>query len=370
MTLYFLIVFGFYSVLLLVLRFGWEKAVHPKDKAQAKEDFFISIIIPVRNEEKNIESLIDSLSHINYPAPNFEVIIVDDHSTDDSVKLAENGKDSLRNLTVVSLSEKFGKKAALTRGIHLAKGKIIATTDADCWLKPNWLMAINSIFQDEKIKMAAGMVTIAPEKKLFSQWQAMEFASVMGTGAAAFGLNKPFLCNGANLSFRKEVFYEVNGYEGNEHIASGDDEFLMRKIVGKHPDSVRLLSTPDVLVVTQPQLTVNDFLQQRLRWASKWKANPLVSAKLLAVFILFFQASWILVWLYFFIDNYKVALFLSLLKIVSDLIFLLPVFTFMKIKFRILPFFGLQFLYPFYVLLVGVFSQFHRYRWKERKINT
>jgi biofilm PGA synthesis N-glycosyltransferase PgaC len=366
MTFYFLILFGFYFALLLILKVGWLKAIAKKEIKRNDKTHFISVIIPARNEEKNIVALLKSLENQDYLKTNFEIIVVDDHSTDNSIKKTEESKERFQNLIVFSQTEKEnGKKAALSLGIKNAKGVIIATTDADCLLPSDWLATINSIFQDQEITMAAGIVTIADEDNLFSQWQAMEFASVMATSAAAFGLKNPMMCNGANLSFRKEIFYNVNGYEGNEHIASGDDEFLMRKIEKKFPHSIQIVSS---IVTTQPQASMKDFLSQRIRWASKWKGNPQITAKFLAVYIFLMQVTWIFFLGTFYTYDSEIVFVLLLLKIVSDIFFLLPVFRFMKIKFRLLPFLGLQFLYPFYVIFVGLLAPWISYQWKDRKI--
>jgi cellulose synthase/poly-beta-1,6-N-acetylglucosamine synthase-like glycosyltransferase len=213
--------------------------------------------------------------------------------------------------------------------------------------------------------MVAGMVSIADEQKFFSRWQAMEFASVMGTGVATFGLNTPTMCNGANLSFRKEVFNEVEGYEENSHIASGDDEFLMRKIMSRYPDSIKTMNS---IVVTQPQASLRDFFQQRIRWASKWRGNPSISAKLLAVFIFLTQVSWIIFLGSFYRYDPETIFVLFTVKIIADTLFLLPLFRLMKIKFRLIPFLGLQFFYPFYVIFVGLLAPWISYQWKDRKI--
>ncbi len=366
MTIYFLPLFGLYFVLLLALRVGWSSSVVKREKRLVHEHYFISIVIPVRNEENNIGTLMNGLINQNYSALDFEVIIVDDHSTDGTFRRMNECKGVLQNLSIITLPEKEnGKKAGLSCGINHSKGNIIATTDADCLVPPDWLTIINSAFQNPKINLAAGMVAIADEREFFSRWQAMEFASVMGTSAGMFGLNNPIMCNGANLSFRKEVFKKVSGYEGNEHIASGDDEFLLRKISNQFPGSVQILNS---IVITQPQNSLKEFFQQRIRWASKWKENPSIGAKLGAVFILCIQVSWIVLFLRISIDSYKVSLVIIALKIIGDLFFLLPLFRFLKIKFRLIPFLGLQFLYPFYVIFIGLLSPWIGFRWKARKI--
>jgi len=353
-------------LLLIVLRIGWSKAISQKDNKPIKKNYFISVVVPIRNERRNIDSLMIGLANQNYPISDFEVIMVDDHSTDDSFKVVSENRMHVQNLIITSLDKSnVGKKAALTHGISIAKGEIIATTDADCLLTSGWLTTINSAFQNDQIKMGEGMVAIADKDKFFSQWQAMEFASVMATTVASIGLNNAIMCNGANLSFRKQTFVDVNGYDGNIHIASGDDEFLMRKIQKKFPRSIQIVNS---IVVTQSQVSLKDFLSQRIRWASKWKGNPSIWARLLAVFILLMQAVWIFFLGTFYRFDTKTASVIFLLKITADILFLLPVFRFMKIKFRFLPFLGLQFFYPFYVIFVGLLAPWISYQWKDRKI--
>lgn len=366
MTFYFLGLFGLYFVLLLVLRTGWSRAFSVNAGKPVRRNILISVIIPLRDEGAHVAAVLRSLADQNYPPADFEVIMVDDHSSDGAV---EKCSGLLPNLRVFALGDKeMGKKAALTRGIHFAKGEVVATTDADCVLPRGWLTTINAVFHDEGVKMAAGLVSMGDHQKFFPRWQAMEFASVMGTAIGALGLNKPLMCNGANLAFRRETFLEVGGYTGNEQIPSGDDEFLMRKIAQRFPGSIRVANS---IAITQPQQSLKDFLYQRIRWAGKWRYNPSIGARLFAVFIFLVQASWI----YFLlapavIDNMelRVALALGALKIVADLLFLIPVFRDLKIRFRILPFLGLQFLYPFYVIFIGLFAPWSGYQWKGRKI--
>jgi len=371
MTFYFLFVFGTYFLMMVVLRIGWEWGIRPKKTASAETNFFISVVVAIRNEESTVENLMTNLSGQNYPSSDFEVILVDDHSNDRSNHFVKTLSKDFSNFRIISLNEtEIGKKAALAKGIALAKGKIIATTDADCTLPSDWLKNINSEFYIDKVKMVVGLVSISSTKDFFSRLQAMEFASVMGTSVATINLGLPTMCNGANLSFWKQAFEEVNGYSGNENIASGDDEFLMRKILRRYPGSVHVLNDPSAMVVTQPLSFVSDFIHQRLRWASKWKYNSSFAPKALAVFIFAVQVSWIVFIISFFFGTSSLAIFVILvwLKIIADLFFLVPVFRFLAIKFRLIPFVALQFLYPFYVVFISIFSPWKRNRWKGRPI--
>lgn len=365
MTLYFILVFGSYFVLLLALTVGWKRSLSQTIPVVGTDEF-ISVVIAMRNEESTIGNLLAHVARLDYPADKFEVILVNDHSTDGTRQLAEALAQRVNNVRVISLPDSItGKKAALTHGIGLARGKIIATTDADCTLPVSWLRSINSVFAKPETQMAIGLVAITGGS-FFARWQAVEFASVIGTGVATLGLGVPTMCNGANLSFRKEAFEAINGYEGNDAIASGDDEFLMRKIVARFPRPLAIINNQDSVVTTQAQSSLTDFIHQRLRWAGKWKHNSSFFSRALAVYIFLIQVSFISLWFYW-TNLFVTGIFISI-KVLADLFFLLPVFRFLKIRFRITTFVALQFLYPFYVVIIALFSQWKSSRWKGRSI--
>src|SRR5213075_2078285 len=120
-------------------------------------------------------------------------------------------------------------------------------------------------------RFISGPVKLEEGNSLFGKMQVTEFASLIGTGAASIGFGMPNMCNGANLAFEKAAFVAVNGYAGNDKIASGDDEFLMHKIHSQFPGSVCFLKNPKAIVRTNVQQSLSGFLSQRIRWASKWK---------------------------------------------------------------------------------------------------
>ncbi|MBS1487595.1 MAG: glycosyltransferase [Bacteroidetes bacterium] len=326
---------------------------------------FISVVVAVRNEQHNIKRLASGLLQQRYDRRYFEIILVDDHSADKTIESAGHLLKDFSNLTFLILSSKVsGKKAALSAGIAAAQGTIIATTDADCLLPVDWLQQINFTFTNERCRMAIGPVSLQATG-FFSQMQAQEFAGVMAVTFGTLGWRKPLLCNGANLAYRKQAFVEVNGYEGNEHIASGDDEFLMRKIQERYPDSIHLLNT---LVRTQPSPTVKDFFRQRIRWAGKWKANSSWPARLLALFIFAVQVSWIV--FLFCYPAISIYLFGSgiVVKLFLDAWYLNTVAARLQVAMSIFPFLVLQFFYPFYVVGVGILSLWKKAEWKGRTV--
>jgi len=366
MTIYFLIVFGFYFLLLLCLFVGWRKSDPPTGDLSV-ESKFISIVIAMRNERTNIESLLESLASQNYSQDHFEIILVDDHSEDGSVAEAKKWSPRIPSLKIISLAEKEkGKKTALSTGIGIAKGELIATTDADCIVPRNWLTRIDGCFCSAQTKMCVGAVALQHKNWFFDKLQSIEFASVIGTSISLAVLGRPVMCNGANLSFRKKIFDDVGGYRGNEHIASGDDEFLMRKIDAKYPGSI--VTMKDCIVTTKPQPTLKGFIRQRLRWASKWKYNSSFVARLLAVFVFVVQVSYLTLAAFSAFCPSEISIAMVMSKVMVEWLVLSAFSSSLGMKFNLLAFATLQLLYPFYVLCIGIFSHRKNHQWKGRRI--
>lgn len=369
MLIYLLLIFSLYFIFLILLTVGWYEAIgQPVDGTESR---FISIVVAVRNEEKSLPVLVASLATQQYDRNEFEVILVNDHSTDQTVATILNLQHKYPELKIVSItSSGIGKKRALTEGIELAKGDIILTTDADCKLPPDWISGMIISFRTTT-SMVVGPVKIDPDFSFFSELQSLEFASVMGSGISLLAWQMPVMCNGANLAFRKKVFKAVNGYEGNFQIPSGDDEFLMRKIEQSFPGTIRFASCQDCVVATQPAISITQFFYQRLRWAGKWEANESIFAKSIAVFVLLVQISW-LVMLGLLISKFKVSELVGLItiKLLLEGFFLWIVSRYLRLRFNILAFCVLQVVYPVYVIVTGISSRFKTYHWKDREVSS
>lgn len=367
MSVFLIIVFIIYFLFLILLMMGWGR--YSNDSLTRHHFHFLSVVIPFRNEANNLPTLIDTLRKLDYPKDRLEILLIDDHSTDDSLCVAEKLASNFSNVKILSANS-TGKKLAITQGVDASQGEIIITTDADCELQVDWLKSINKQFQDPSIKMLVGAVRIKPDVTFFSKLQATEFSSLMGSAAATLNLGFPTMCNGANLSYRKKTFEEVNGFEGNVHIPSGDDEFLMRKVMEKFgAKSLKFLMDLNAVVTTNPQSSLKDFFAQRFRWAGKWSHNSNKITKALAVFILVFQLSWVAaLGALFFQDRNSTILFLIAVKVMMEGYFLFMISTFMRQRFSLNSFLLLQIIYPFYVITVGVFSNVIRVQWKERSI--
>lgn len=333
----------------------------------------ITLIIPVRNEEKNIASLLKDLSEQVYP--HFEILIINDNSTDNTLKVIaeiQSKMDLKVHLLHLEADSKriSHKKAAIKLGIENAKGEIIVTTDGDCRVRKNWLRNIHSYMESSQANLVSAMVMFDNEKSLFEKVQTIDFASLIVTGAGGIRSGYPNMCNGANLTYKKSIFLEVGGFQGNQHIASGDDEFLMHKIYNKYPATVKFLKDKDTIVTTSAQPTLNAFFQQRKRWGSKWNAYQNWSTKGLAVFIYGFHLSFALSFILLLFGLYPTSVFLSqfVIKLCVELVFLSSILKLYNKAYFIflVPLVGI--FYPFYILIIGLLTSVGSYEWKGRNV--
>lgn len=376
-----------YCCLLIYYRIGW-KAISdfvPITKGDEHFNTFITVIVPVRNEEENILSIINAIQNQEYPSRLFEIIIVDDHSTDDTIKLASPFvSDHLQLISINEQSDENNfvayKKRAIEMGIEMAKGTLIITTDADCTMKTTWLKTIAAYYELYHPEMIVMPVSIKSNNSFLETFQSLDFMSLQGITAAAVYKKIHGMCNGANLAYTKKVFYEVNRFKGIDHIASGDDMLLMHKISKKHKDRIHYLKSKEVIVETQAEKSISDFINQRIRWASK--ADKYEDKSLLPVLFLVYLVNVILLFslgsLFFgrFIFNIqhssfnisKIFLIFLLIKTVVELLFLYPVSRFFG-KQQMLWLFPLfQPFHILYTVIAGWFGKFGTYHWKGRKL--
>ena len=377
MVLFYFIFAGFilttiaYVLLVEKLREGFLKITQQKTEEVFAQKLTYSILVPFRNEERNMASVMNDLFLQHYPKDKFEILLLNDHSTDRSMTVAEEAlkASSFSKCTFVHPAA-AGKKAALTEGVKHATGEIIVTIDADCRVDSHWLSSINNAFANEKVKMVFGSVRIDPVRTIGESIQAIEFSSLIGTGAATMAFGIPTMSNGANLAFRKEVFDRVNGYDGNQKIASGDDEFLMRKIAAKYEEGIRFNNDQQSVVSTSGQRSLGNFIAQRIRWAGKWSAHHDFKSKVLAIFIFLFH---LLILSSPFLASansitLSVVLASLLAKAVVEYRFLGIVNFWLKVRWSWAAFILLQLTYSLYAVAIGFAALFVKPVWKGRKL--
>jgi cellulose synthase/poly-beta-1,6-N-acetylglucosamine synthase-like glycosyltransferase len=337
-----------------------------KTSSLSKKDTKLTIIIPVRNEEDNILNLLQDIENQTYPLNKIEVIIANDGSTDQTEQIVlefqERAKFSLRILNLLNDNSNSPKKRAIQKSIEISSGELIITTDGDCRVSENWLLSIENCYKTYDAKLISSPVTFINENSFWNIVQIIEFASLIGSGACAMYLRKPNMCNGANIAYTREAFEEVGGFAGNEHLASGDDEFLMHKIAKLYADKVVFNADKDAIVLTKSQPNLQHFYQQRKRWASKWKHYQDWKVSALAIFI--FAVNLGVIWSVFNHDFINLAV-----KFSAEFIFLALIIRFLGYKTKIIFIPIIQILYPFYVVFFGLIAQGKGYKWKDRKLS-
>ncbi len=360
---------GAYSVLIILFTIGWFRLKKGKLSNYTEK---VSVLIAVRNEAQSIGFLLDDLKNQSVSADEFEVLIIDDHSDDASATVISAFCNQFPELPFHLIKNiKKGKKEAIELGISRADGKIILCVDADCRLGSEWISSIRAAFENSEVQMISGPVIFFKENSVFKNIQSLEFLSLIASGAGAIGMKIPFMCNGANLAFRKTAFAEVNGYEGNAQFASGDDIFLLHKIK-KHYGSkaICFLKDRNAIVETASSDTFKSFLQQRKRWASKSRAYKDVFTLFTSFTVAGFSLMLILLALFSFFDADFITVLLTgiCFKMIVDFTLLMAVAIFFRRK-KLMGFYVLvQLIYPIYTALISLLAFFTKNEWKGRKI--
>lgn len=334
-----------------------------------------SVIIPARNEEENIENLLNDLINQDLPAELVEIFVVNDNSTDNTKAIVSNfiAQHLDHQITLINISKenpnRAYKKMAINMAIEKSNSDLIITTDADCRVGKNWLSSFVSLYETEKPRMIVGPVCFHNESSFFEKLQTLEFLSLIAITGGAIRIGRPIMCNGANLVYEKKTFLEAGGF-GNDGFSSGDDVFLLLKIRKKFGfRSVRFLKNSSAIVYTEAKKSISDFFHQRTRWASKNKgydANILIISFSVYMINLLLAAG--LVLSIFYPQAFMIVLVGFILKSLVELPILIGIGNFVKRSRMFLYSFPLIFLYPLYIIITGALGIVSSYNWKGRTI--
>jgi cellulose synthase/poly-beta-1,6-N-acetylglucosamine synthase-like glycosyltransferase len=335
----------------------------------------VTLIIPVRNEAENIAVCLQSILSQNYPAGLIEVIVIDDHSTDQTLQVLNQIKDKRLKIfqlsDFVDSSKEFAfKKKAIEIAIGKASGDLIVTTDGDCIAPQKWLQRMTHLYELKGLKFIAAPVNFHEEKNILEYFQSLDFIGMMGiTGA---GIRGQFMnmCNGANLAYDKKAFQAVDGFNGIDYLASGDDMLLMQKIAQRFPGKIGYLKNVDATILTKAQSTLSAFYNQRLRWASKssdykeWKVTAMLGVVWLfciSIIISMLSISFLgMIGLYVLLGQ-------AFIKVIVDYLLLSRTTQFFNRPELMKYFIPSQVLHIFYIAIVGTLSIFiKKYSWKGR----
>jgi cellulose synthase/poly-beta-1,6-N-acetylglucosamine synthase-like glycosyltransferase len=352
-----------YVLLIIRYYFGWSKTKN------ISQDIFspkVSIVIAIRNEENEIPKLLKSLQSQAYSINKLEVILVNDHSTDNTLSLLENY--DLDYLKIINMPQgSSGKKDAISMAVSTATGEIIVVSDADCIFTPNWVISMVSYFSNSNIKLVSGPVALKRELGIFQSLQALEFSSLIVSGAGSIGINNAIFCNGANMAYRKEVFLEVNNFH-NSSTVSGDDVFLLHSVKAKYPNSIAFAKDEDAIVTTESKQNFSDFINQRKRWTAKSSSYIDMASIYVSYLVLLTNLSFVFLFimLFFYSFLFKFFALFYLIKFSIDSILLYPILKFLNQKYLIKLIFIFEFFYSFYIILIVIFSFTTKFEWKGR----
>ena len=373
-----IIIIIIYLIIIGLLIYGFDKVEHFKLQDLPPKTKF-SIVIPFRNESENLPKLLDSISKLNYSKALYEVILVDDDSEDDSVSIIKKNLDtkfsnkSFNQSDVIKIiknnrTSNSPKKDAITSAIAISKFNWIITTDADCVLPKYWLDTFDECIQINQPNCIVAPITYHGETSFFNRFQTLDFLSLQGATIGGFGIKKPFMCNGANFAYRKSEFISVNGFEGNNTISSGDDIFLLEKILSRDVNKVHYLKSKKTIVTTNPAENIDQLIQQRLRWASKTSNLNNWFAKFVGLVVLLGNLACLASILFVFINylSLKIAIALFVIKFSIDFLLLFKTTRFFKQENLLLSYLFSSLIYPFFNVSIAFLSFFKSYQWKGR----
>jgi glycosyltransferase involved in cell wall biosynthesis len=376
------IILALYCVLIIAFIIGFDKVEHFKPVSSAPKTKF-SIVIPFRNEAQALPVLIKSLKQNKYPSDKFELIFVDDDSKDDSVKIIndfldkpldeaclERSRKARPDIQILKNNRKSGspKKDAVETAINQANFDWILTTDADCHIAQDWLQTFDAFIQQYQPKLIAAPVTYSVDKTLLEQFQLLDLLSLQGSTIGGFGIDKPFMSNGANLCYEKQAFFAINGFKGNEHVASGDDIFLLEKMTDKYPDKVYFLKSDTVIITTKPERTLKKLFSQRIRWAAKATSYKNNFSKLVSIAVFSMNLLLILFFLGSIMGYYAWQFFIIvfLIKFCLDFMLLFKTAIFFKQQSVLKHYFWSSLVYPIFIIFIALSSFTSNYSWKGR----
>jgi biofilm PGA synthesis N-glycosyltransferase PgaC len=319
-----------------------------------------TILIPFRNESSVLPILLEGINSQDLDSHEFEIIFIDDHSTDQSFSLIENFKS---NYSIRLLKNNgIGKKSALLTGIQAAHNSIIMTLDADMELSPNSFQASISEFVSKDLIMLCGLISLKSNHSIFQDLQKAESAAIVAISSVMLNHQLPSTCNGAHLVFDRQVFVEIGGYQ-HLQLASGDDDLLMHQFAKYDKKRVQYSSNFSNILTCRNTENWKEFFNQRSRWASKAKHylypyNSWIHLLVMMNLIGFFIAITVLIF------NWQLWAFLILLiRLLVDAVLVFKLrkaFQFPANIIVMMPF------YLLYIFPLIVYSFFNKAKWKER----
>ncbi len=311
----------FYSIISFLLTIGTLKLKRTQRKINKNNNHQkISVLVPARDEELHIANCLESLIVQDYPKDKYEIIVINDRSSDHTLDIIRNYKSKYNNIKIINidknLSNLTGKQNALNYGIKHCEGEIILNVDADCIAGPSWLSKTIQYFTEE-VGFIIGFTTTYGSSFL-SKLQGLDMIFLMDASAGSLGLNIPVSCMGSNIGYRKSVIDELG--HSIEYTITEDTD-LLQKVAKMTKWKIAVPYDESAVILTYAEENFKSFISQRIRWtiggqiAKLWTLFPLY---------LIFAFNFLLIiafFLSFFSKNILFAfLFACLLKMIVDFV--------------------------------------------------
>lgn len=332
----------------------------------------VSVIVPARNEDHNLEETLESLAAQDYPREKMQVVMVNDRSHDQTPRIMNKFArkyDNFLKIDITELPERLSpKKNAIEWGITVSNGEIILTTDADCVHSRNWIRTMVSHFKPD-VGIVAGLTLFEPDdESIWHKLHSLDYISHSFIGAGAIGNGSALNCTGANLAYRYETFMSLGGYGDKIHMVSGDDEFLLQKVVNSGRWKAAYALGQASIVKSLPPETLKEILQQRIRWGSKGLYYPPPVTRLsIAVFIFFTILVLAPLLIIAGVLPWWALCAAFLVKLRSDYKVMKRGYKLFQIKFPLLRFGALLIIHPFIIAVSAAGGHLIPFRWKGQR---
>ena len=342
---------------------------------QKKNDYnpYVSIVVSARNEEKNISKLISCLLNQDYSNNQYEIIIVNDRSFDSTHKIVSDYSDKFSNIKLINIKKTplgwGSKKWALTQAIKSSNGEIILQTDADCLPSKTWVSSLVRYFSKSKIGFVCGPSPLIHSDIMLNKIFQMESMVQEAINAGGICNNMIISCTGRNIAFRREIFNQINGYLGHEHILSGDDDLLLQKFALESNCLIKYAISKNSIVPSYAPFSFFNFLKQRLRFASKgffyFKIKTTIEFKFIILFLYIVNIVTILN-LFVVSNTLNFYFFIPIaIKMLSDFLLSYVFMIRLKLNWSLMAYLVLTLLHPFYVVIIGALGPFSKVDWKK-----
>jgi len=334
-------------------------------------DRFVSVIVAARNEEKTIRACVDSILEQDYPKDRYEIIVVDDGSSDGTAAIVSALMDAMPSVKLITMNGEPGgnKPRAVSAGIEASSGDMILLTDADCIAGPGWIRSMASRLSAEFV-FVAGPVVEAPSANLLQQLSRLEFLGLIGVSAGLIAMRSPIFCNGANIAYTKSAFRQIGGYGDADHFS--DDEALMQRMHVRIPGSVTFCPDPEALITTAAASSLADLWRQRIRWSSKRGVyeDQRILAKLIALYFFFVGVLAAATGALFFQEILPVLLPVLGMKIIAEWFTLRRSARLFRQSFSIVHLFIAELVHVPYIVLTAFQGQIGSLRWKGASVRS